>query len=87
MRDIENKFIDFLKEKNLYGDFVTKFSSHNLDIGEEEYLKGYLRHSKIDDYVICAFDWWSDDEKFKESLKWEKLHIEWREYIKLDGEK
>mgnify|MGYP000302157381 CR=1 FL=1 len=80
MKDAANKFIKFLKDRNLFEAFKTNF-----DLRGEEFLEEFLGRSRPMDYVSYAFDWGSGDEKFKEFLKWEKLHIEWREYIKLHG--
>jgi len=81
MKDAENKFIDFLKEKGVFEEFNSRLCSKS---SFEDFTATTLPQG----YITLAFVWCPDgDYSSGDYKRWQEIALSWYEYIKLDGVK
>jgi len=92
MKDAANKFIKFLKDKNLFEAFKTNFVNIRGGDGFASF-EAWIKSTEPRNFILYAFSWdcasdeenSSEEENAREEEKWRAIHYKWQDFIKQDG--
>jgi len=81
MKDAENKFIKFLKEKGVLQEFKANLANN---MGNNGFIdsKAWIKSTDPYDFLLSAFLWGYSNEK----ERWIAIQREWRVFVGQDGE-
>ena len=78
MATAKQQFIRFLKDNNVYGNYMCAFENRELYKKRRSSLKTFFPTYKPEQYLLCAFDWDYTNEGMR---YWYNLHKKWMHYL------
>ena len=74
----KQQFIRFLKDNNVYGNYMHAFENRELYRKRISTLKTFFIYYTPEQYLLCAFDWGNTKEGWQ---YWRNLYDKWMHYL------